>query len=167
MVERLAIALLSICLSVFIVIQLSNFGYLGSSPNLLTVDVEKIVRAHNTLIGKAAKSDFDAALNLNNVSDKVSEAIQAISGGQIVIISPVVVSKLENDITNEVLAYLDLPDPGAQGVQYIDKLDFPDLQEIEDYDAEKMLEVVEEFVNERERERELEEKESKLRQIIP
>lgn len=159
--------LLSVALSVFIVLLGFRFGVVATKSEVYTVDVMRILNAHNALVGKAAKSDLDSAMKLTGVSERVSEAIRVVSAGETVLISAVVASKLENDITDAVLDYLGLPKEGTENVLYLNPEDLPAPVKPEDFDPKDLIEFYEKNKQKQEQKRLEDEKMAELKEFIP
>ena len=158
---------LIVALSVLCVIVLSRGGYLGQSQTIYTIDMNKVLRAHQSLIAEAAMESFDAALNLKNVSSKVAESIKEVSGGGLVLVSPVVASELRNDITDEVILKLGLEIPSNSSVAYIDESIFPDAEEAAKNDPSEFYKNFNEYMKQRELSKKENEAQEKLEEVLP
>ncbi|MFD3303766.1 hypothetical protein [Alteromonas macleodii] len=158
---------LVVAVSVLCVILLSRFGHLGGSSTVYTIDMNKVLRAHQALVSEAAQNSFDAALNLKGVSSKVSAAIQTVAGGELVLVAPVVASSLENDITDQVILELGLEIPQNASVPYIDKSIFPDAEKAAQNDPEEFYKRFNEYLENKEKQEEIEAAKEKLEEVLP
>jgi len=159
--------LITLLVTVFVVIALSSQGYIGQEQETYTIDMNKVVKAHYSLIGKAANNDMDASLNLSGVSSKITEAVQYVANGGLVLISPVVASKLENDITDRVILHLGLEIPELGEVNYLKEEDFAELKPVEGVSPKDFYEKFQEYLKEKEQKKKTEESKAKVEGIVP
>lgn len=166
--DFLLVLFLSTSVSFGLVVSLQSFGLLGDKQRIYSVDIEKVFRAQQQLIGAAVSGDFDASLQLSKTSERVSAAIESVAGkGTLVLISPVIASQGTYDITSEVLAELSLPEPKAPIEAVLKGIKMPDPGAITEFDSQKMFEAFEEWDKKQESLEKKEKARQQIERIIP
>lgn len=155
-----------VAISVIVILLMSRSGVFSIHQDVYTIDMNKVLRAHQALVVDAAMNKFDAALNLKGTSKKVDAAIKNVAGSHVVLIAPVVASELSNDITDLVILELGLELPKS-GVTYIDSDVFPDISKVKDADPDEFLKKYSKLLEQKALDEKAEEDKRKVEAIIP
>ena len=167
MITGILTHVVSSLVTIWVIFLLFQNGYFGNLP-IYTFDVQKVMASYNQLIGRAAGNDLDSSLRLANASEKITEAVQSVSGGGLVILSGAVVSGASIDITDQVLQKLQVP-VTTSPVQYLSGGAFPEMPSVADElaDPSKLKEVVLDKMEKDIKQIEEAEQKKKIEGIIP